>query len=233
MNAFVRPIPISRWQLGNSNFFPMPRQLSRVYLAEGRMSAPAVSASDTSALGSSIDAIISTLTTEIQAVQEESDLVSPAAIRADPTSASEISFIGQWPPQEIRSELLVDARSLGDLVNRVQTGALSAYVSSSQAQTLSGLKSQVDALVSLLENQDTAPIASGDQDAESQHLAMHVAQATQQIQDAEKAVVGAEAGPSGAVPVLEPLEKGISLGNIAIGVGIVAVAGLVLWQALG
>jgi hypothetical protein len=225
LNMRLGPVQIVKWQLGNAGFQPM--LASR--LAEGRMSAPNVSVAAQGVLQKGIDSIIGSLTREITAVGVEADLVSPAALRVDPNSPSEISYIGQLPPQEIRSALTVDARELWNLVDRVQVGALSHYLTAQQASGLSQLKSQAAGLVSFLQNQDTMPVAPQDQTAVDGHLAMHLKGPGAAVQDAEKAVVTAEAG---SVPVLEPSEKHVEL-NIAIGVGIIAVAGFVLWSLLG
>jgi hypothetical protein len=222
MNVMLHQVPIVKWQLGNGRFQPMLS--SR--LSEGRMSAPNVSPEAQGVLQKGINGIIDSLTTEVQAVMVEADLVSPAAIRVDQNSAKDISFIGALPPQEIRSALTVDARELGNLVDRVTSGALSHYLTSQQASALGQLKTQTDQLVSLLQNQDTMAIAPGDQASIDSHLAMHLKDPGAAIQEAEKAVVTAEAG---SVPVLEPSEKQIEL-QIAVGVGLAAVAGFVLWS---
>lgn len=220
----MRAVPIVRWQLGNSRFQPMPR----AHLAEGRMSAPAVSAAALSTLQKAIGNIVDILTREIQAVQEEYNLVSPAALRVDPESAKEISYIGQLPPQEIRSALEAAARELGNVAGRVLSGSLAPYLSTDQARALSALKMQADRLVAALENLDTIPVASGDQAAVQKYLDMHLASVTALLQASEKGVVEAEAG---SVPVLEPDEK-ISGMTIIAGVGVAAGIGILLWAVL-
>lgn len=218
------PVPIVRWQLGNSGFQPMPR----AHLAEGRMSAPAVSAAALSALQRATASIVDILARELQAVQEEYDLVSPSALRVEPESAKQISFIGQLPPQEIRSALEAAARELGNIVGRMRSGSLAPYLSADQAQALSAQKIQADRLVSALENQDTIPVAPGHQADVQRYLDMHLGSATALLVASEKGVVEAEAG---SVPVLEPAEK-VSTTAIIAGVGVATGIGILLWALL-
>lgn len=220
----LQAVPIVRWQLGNVGFNPIHHRL-----ADGILSAPAISPAATAVLQGGVDQIISSINTEIQALVVEADLVSPAAIRVDPSSPSDISYIGNFPPQEIRSAIQTAGQGLSDRVSRVTTGALSSYLTSDQASRLSTLKAQADQVVSAIQNQDTTPISPGDQAAVESYLAMHQKGPDSAIASAEKAVVTAEAG---SIPVLEPSEKDIAL-KIAIGVGLVGVTGFVLWQVLG
>lgn len=225
MNVMLRQVQISRWQLGSSRFNPLPQ----ARLSEGRMSAPSVSPAAMSVLQKAGDRIVETLAREIQAVQEEYNLASPAAIRVDPTSAREIRSIGALSPQEIRSALSAAARELGGISDRVLSGALSHYLTSDQLGTLQGLKAQAGQLVTALENQDMTPITGSGQGAVQDYLSGHLAEAQSLVQAAEKAVVVAEAG---AVPVLEPSEKGFSKLQIAAGAGIVVGLGVLLWSIL-
>lgn len=218
------PVPIVRWQLGNSGFRPMPR----ARLAEGRMSAPSVSPGALAALQRAAGKIVDILAREIQAVQEEYDLVSPAAVRVDPESARQISFIGQLPIQEIRSALEVAARELWNVASRALSGSLAPYLSADQAQALSTEKTQADRLVSALENQDTIPVAPGHQADVQKYLDMHLGSATALLSASEKGVVEAEAG---SVPVLEPDEK-MSSTTIVVGVGVATGIGILLWALL-
>jgi hypothetical protein len=198
-------------------------------LAEGTFSTPNVPSGALAVLQAGVDKIIDSLNTEIQALVVESDLVSPSAIRVDPNSASEISSIGNFPPQEIRTAISASAGQLGGLVDRVLTGALSPYLTAAQSSQLSGLKAQAAQVNSAMENQDLTPVSPGDQGAVQAYLDSHASGPSAAIADAEKGVVTAEAG---SVPVLEPSEKDIAV-KIAIGVGLVAVTGLVLWRVLG
>lgn len=198
-------------------------------LAEGTFSTPNVPAGSLSVLQGGIDRIIDSLNTEIQALVVESDLVSPSAIRVDPNSASEISNIGSFSPQEIRTAISASAGQLGGMVDRVLTGALGPYLTASQSSQLSSLKAQAAQVGSTMENQDLTPVSPGDQGAVQAYLDSHASGPSAAISDVEKGVVTAEAG---SVPVLEPSEKDIAV-KIAIGVGLAAVAGLVLWRVLG
>lgn len=220
----MKVVPIVRWQLGNSGFQPM----FHARLAEGRMSAPALSPAALSALQKAAGKIVEILGREIQAVQEEFDLASPAALRADPESAKEISFVGQFPPQEARSALLVSARELGNVARRTLSGSLAPYLSEDQVQALSVEKTQADQLVAVLQNQDTMPLLPGHQADVQKYLDMHLGSVTALLQASERGVVEAEAG---SVPVLEPAEK-FSTTTIVAGIGVATGLGILLWALL-
>lgn len=216
MDVRLGPVPIASYQLGRSF-------LSR--LSEGRMSAPALSADTLSALGVATRKIVDVLSREMQAVQEEYNLVSPAAVRVDPGAATEISYIGGFPPQEIRTAVEAAARELGNLADRVLSGAVGPYLPADQRQALIQLKTSSDQLVLALENQDSVPPPAEHQSQVQQYMDMHLGEASSRVQAAEQGIVGAEAG---SVPVLEPSEKVSGMAIIA-GVGAAAGIGVLLW----
>jgi hypothetical protein len=222
----LRTVPISHWQLGSAGVQP---KMQRRRLAEGATASPNIAPGSISVLQAGVDRIIATLNTEIQALIVELDLVSPVALRVDPASANEISYIGSISPGEIRSAISVSAQQLSDLASRALSGALAHYTTSGQVSQLQSLKSQADQVISAIQGLDTTSISPESMSKAQGYLSMHLKEPTAAISSAEKAVVSAEAG---SVPVLEPSEKNVSL-NIAIGVGLVTVAGLVLWTVLG
>jgi hypothetical protein len=221
MMPLLRPVPL-RWTLGQAQVGPV-----RVRLSEGTVSAPRLSAGSFS---SQIDAAIASLGTELEALIVELDLVSPTSLRVDPAAASDIQYIGNLPPLEIRSAISVAATELGNRATRMQGGALAAYLGDGQKAQLEALKSKAQNVVLAVQNLDTAPISPGDQDAVNAYLARHVSPVDRAIGDAEKNVVSQEAG---SVPVIEPSEKAATATKIAIGVGLVVVTGLVLWHLSG
>lgn len=196
------------------------------FLGEGRMSAPTVSSQALGALQKAIARILEILEVEIQAVQEEFELVSPATVRVEPDAARGISYVGKYSPQEIRSILAVVARELGNQVDRLSMGSLAPYSTTDQARQASTLRAQVQQLVDVIRNQDALPIGSGHQADVQAYLDMHLASAAALLQSAEKGVVEAEAG---SVPVLEPSERGPSTTTLVIGIGAVAGIGVLLW----
>jgi hypothetical protein len=216
MEMRLGPVPIVRWHLGDAR------------LAEGRMSAPALSPDTLSALGVATGKIVAVLTRELQAVQEEYNLVSPAAVRVDPGAAAEISYIGGFPPQEIRTAVEAAAREIGNLAARMLSGAIAPYLPADQNQALLGIKNTSDQLVQALENQDMTSPPAGHQDQIQKYMDMHLADASSRVQAAEQGIVGAEAG---SVPVLEPAEK-ISGMAIVAGVGVATGIGILLWAVL-
>jgi hypothetical protein len=203
--------------------------LGRSRLSEGTMSAPSLSPDTITALHVALGKIMDGFVTEVQALQEEFDLASPPAIRVDPQSATQISKIGSLPPQEIRVAIEAAARQLGDLAGRVLSGSLGVYLTPDQAQSIQASKTTADQLVLALENQDQAVPPAEHRDQIQGYLDMHAADLSARVKAAEQGVVQAEAG---SVPVLEPSEKNVGL-NIAIGVGILTVAGLVVWKLVG
>ncbi len=218
----LRPVPLVRWTLGHAQAGPI-----QVRLAEGTVSAPRLSAGSFS---SQIDAAIASLGTELEALIVELDLASPASLRVDPAAVMDIQYIGNLPPLEIRSAISVAARELWNRVTRMQSGALSAYLGDGQKAQLVSLKSKAESVISAIQNLDTAPISPSDQESVNAYVALHVSGPDKAIGDAEKSVVSQEAG---SVPVIEPSEKAATATKIAIGVGLVAVTGLVLWHLLG
>jgi hypothetical protein len=218
----MTPVPIMRFQLGNTGFRPM----LHTRLAEGRMSAPAVSSDALSALQKGIQGIVDALTVEVNAVAVEFDDVAPATVRVEPGRKGEISYVGVYSAQEIRSILLVAARELGNRLERLAGGSLAPYMSAGQAQAVADLQTLSGQIVAALQNQDTAPIDPGHQADVQKYLDMHLASVTQMLQNAEKGVVQAEAG---SVPVLEPYEKGPSTGTIVAGIGVAAGIGILIW----
>lgn len=222
----LRPIPIVRWQLGNAGFQPMKVQRR---LAEGFLAAPDLSSEAVDVLRDAVDKIIGLLARENEALIVEVDLVSPAALRVEPEAASQISYIGNLPPQEIRSAILVAAREIGNRAARAAGGALSSYLTADQFSRLSEEKMRAAQIVALIQNQDTVNVSPQSQAAFDGYLSVHLKDLDAAVVDAEKAVVTAEAG---SVPVLEPSERSLAV-NVAVGVGLVAVTGFVLWQIFG
>lgn len=217
----LRRMSVSKWQLGNSSFQPL-----QIHLGEGSVGQPDISLAS---MLSAVDGIVSAVANETEVLIVEADLVSPAALRVDPTSGGEISYIGSIPPQEIRSSISAAARQISGKIDRVLSGALGSYISSAQKSALSAQQARLGNIVSVLLSQDTASISSQNQGVVQDYLTAHLAGVDQAIATAEKDLVSAEAG---SVPVLEPDEKN-GPRNIAIGVGLVAVTGLVLWGVLG
>jgi hypothetical protein len=182
-------------------------------------------------IGQAIDLAVDALEREMEAVKVESDLVSPQALRVQPSDYTQISLVGTvLAPQEIRSLVIADARALDGLASRIQTGALSHYLSQDQSSRLSGIRASAAALVGYEEGQDIQAISSGHQTVANQHVDAHLQDPKTRVADAEKRVVGTEAAN---VQVREPSEKTLSNTEIAVGVGLAAGLGILLWSLLG
>lgn len=181
-------------------------------------------------VGQAIDVALDALAREMEAVKVESDLVSPQALRVQPDDYTQISLVGTLlAPQEIRSLVIADARALDGVASRIQTGALSHYLSPDQINRLAGIRGDAAKLIDYEEGQDIQPISSAHQSVANQHVDAHLADPKGATAEAEKLVVGSEAAN---VPVLEPSEKKLSGTEIAVGIGVTAGLGILLWSLL-
>lgn len=221
MNVVLRPVMVdprrSGGMLGGRSVF-MGRTPVRL-----RMGA-------SSDVGAMIDTALDALGREMEAVKVEADLVSPQALRVQASDYTQISLVGTvLAPQEIRSLVIADARAIDGLASRIQTGALSHYLSSDQVSRLAGIRNDAAKLIDYEEGQDIQPISGAHSTVANQHVDAHLADPKLAVTDAEKLVVGSEAGN---VPVREPDEKKLSGTEIAVGIGVTAGLGILLWSLL-
>jgi hypothetical protein len=220
MNLVMRPVMVDPWHsggmLGGRSFFM------------GQSPAPFLGAA--SGISPAIDLAIGVLEREMEAVKVEADLVSPQALRVQPDDYTQISLVGTvLSPQEIRSLVIADARAIDGVASRVQTGALSHYLSSEQTSRLSAIRRAALGLVDYEEGQDIQPVSAAHVTVANQHVDAHLADPKGAVAEAEKLVVGSEAAN---VPVREPAEKTLSGTEIAVGLGVAAGLGIILWSLL-
>lgn len=221
MNVVLRPVMVDPWHsgglLGGRSFF----------MGQSR---PAPRMGAVSGISHAIDLAIDALGREMEVVTVEADLVSPPALRVQPDDYTQISLVGTvLAPQEIRSLVIADARAIDGLASRIETGALSHYLSSDQTSRLSGIRRDASRLVDYEEGQDIQPVSAGHVTVANQHVDAHLADPHRAVADAEKLVVGSEAAN---VPVREPAEKTLSGTEIAVGIGVAAGLGIILWSLL-
>ncbi len=200
--------------------------LGPVRLAQGQVQEPS---SQPAGIQPAIDQAIQSLNTEIEALIVELDAVSPSAISVEPGRAKEISYVGSLPPGQIRLAIQTAANSISARIDRITSGALSYYLSQTEQSQLAALRSRSDS-VSAAASSGWSAIPPESQGMVDQYLSMHLGEIDQAIRSAEELIVS---GESGSVPVIEPFEKDSPSRNIAIGVGLVALTGLVLWGLLG
>jgi hypothetical protein len=221
MNVMLRPVMVDPWRSGG--------MLGGRSLFMGRP--PAIQflgASDS--ISQATDLAIEALSRELDAVGVEADLVSPQALRVSPDEYTQISLVGTvLAPQEIRSVIIADARALDGVATRIQTGALSHYLSQEQVSRLAAIRAGAAQLLEYEQGQDIQPISAGHMSAANQHVDAHLMEPKAQVVAAEKMVVGAEAG---SVPVREPAEKTLSKTEIVVGFGVAAGLGVLLWSLL-
>lgn len=206
--------------LGSRNFFlgaARPAPLRRALLGD--------TAADVSGF---VNDAIEEIDYQLIAAGAEADMVSPSSLRVDPASATKVGGIGySFPPQEIRSVIMADATALGGMADRIRTGVLAHYITPDQAAQLSALAAKAQKLFDYLQGMDLAPVQSGHETQAQAHVDQHLTEARRLMENAEKTVVAAEGG---AVPVLEPSEKGLGPLKIAAGIGITAGVGFLLWN---
>lgn len=227
----LRPVMVDPWRsggtLGRRSFFAAP---APVAARPALRPVLGLSASVQARVSQAIDRAIDAMKIELEAVSVEADLVSPPTLRVQPQDYTQIGIVGTvLAPQEIRSVVLADARSIDGLAARVQTGALSHYLTSDQAAALADIRSRAQKLVDYEQGQDIQAVLSEHVGIANQHVDGHLAAPRSAITDAEKAVV---AGEAGTVPVLEPAEKTLSKTEIVAGIGVVAGVGILLWALL-
>jgi hypothetical protein len=230
MMMVLRPVMVDPWRsggtLGRRSFFAAAGPLAARPL--GPMLG--LSASVQARVSQAVDRAIDALGVEIEAVGVEADLVSPPTLRVQPEDYTQISIVGTvLGPQEIRSVVLADARSIDGLAARIQTGALSHYLTPEQATALADIRSRAQRLVEYEQGQDIQAVLSEHVGIANQHVDRHLAAPRAAVADAEKTVVTGEAG---TVPVLEPAEKTLSKTELVAGVGVVAGIGILLWTLL-
>lgn len=222
MNVLLRPVMVDPWRsggmLGTRNVFMG---------YEGR-SAALLGA--TGSISTAIDQAIDALGRELDAVGVEADLVSPQALRVQPEDYTQISLVGTvLSPQEIRSVVIAAARALDGVASRIQTGALSHYLSSQESSRLAEIRASAAKLITYEEGQDIQSVAQGNLTVANQHVDAHLRDPQGLAAVAEKLVVGAEAG---SVPIQEPSEKTLTQAEIIVGFGVAAGLGILLWTLL-
>lgn len=210
---------IPRPRLGSLSTTTLERRRPRFLLGEGRLSQPNLSPEAQSRISSAVDSLLDGLDSQISSVYQEEQLIELDTLTQNPESYAELPYIGGWTPEEVATQLTLDATTLKGIADRVASGTVAPYLSSAQLTKAQNLSSQAARLINILSQAPSSPVPSG---SDSQaHLETHVGSLDQALSSIERGIVTAEAG---SVPVIEPYEKSASVdAALLIGGGILAV----------
>lgn len=208
----------------------MPFAPGRPHLGAGVLAQPSPTPAARETINAALDEAIGALESQMQEVVAEAQLISPEMMQADASSYRGIQKADDlWMP-EIRTLVDKDARELATIAASIRKStALGPYLSRAQGDALTEVEN-VSVRVSQMvrASGDLAPIDEGAHRKTAEvHLAMHVDDVLGLIKKAERAVVSAEAGVGGAVPILEEYEKN-STTNLVVVLGVVVLAILVV-----
>jgi hypothetical protein len=203
-------------------FLPPPPK--RLVLGQGQPTPPALSEDQKKALQAQAANAIEALQLELEATKAEADLVSGPALRNKPEAYKEIPLIGPYfTPQEVRTQITLDAGAIEDSANRMLHGAASSYLSVTQTAALGTLVGDAQSLVTYIQQFDLAPITGAKTKLSQDHVGSHVNAANQVVAEVEKGVVTGEAS---SVPVVEPSGK-LGLGGILALAALIAVGAII------
>jgi hypothetical protein len=199
--------------------------------ALGQLPPPEVSQAKRDAIAKAVDQALDLLELEIETVGAEMEAVSPSSLRTDPEAWKSIAAAqAGLSPYEIRTVLAAAETALAGLAWRIQSKALSHYLSESQAARAAKARSSALAAASGEQALDVQPVQAGHERGAEDEINLHLSRTAPAIENAERLVVEGEAP---AVPVREPAEKGAVTTALAVGVGAILVGAFLLWQLLG
>lgn len=175
---------------------------------------------------SAIQAAIEVLKTEAEVVVIELETVSPQTLRVEPSAPELIPVVGSlFSPRQLRTQTVLDARQLGVIVSRLETGGLAGYLTEAQKVELELIRNRLEAVTATAQTYDLEPISEGFVSEAEAHATTHTRAARELVNRAERALVAAEAA---GVPVREPSEKGGAVAALLV-VGLAAAA---IWALL-
>jgi hypothetical protein len=200
---------------------PPPKRV----LAQGRPTPARLSQAQIDALQTRIADFTEAVKFELEVVKEESDMVSGPTLRVEPDLYRTISIVGPvFTPQQIRTQITIDAHVLESAANRALTGAAAPYLTDEQRATLQTVVSDAKALTAYIQNFDLEQVTGDLTQLADDHAESHVKSAKSVLQSVERDIVSGEA-PS--IPVREPAETGFPFGAI-LAVSAIVVVGLIL-----
>lgn len=198
-------------------------------MGEGTISTPKPSATAMSKLRSDVNAAILALDNSLEDVRIYAGLLAPNVLRADPNAYLAIPDIAEsFSPAELRTIIADDAKVLGNIAQRIWTGAAGSYITGDQAQQLERLVAKANGIQAAVKAAGPLPGVSN-LDLANDHQDVIAGKAGDLMTQIETDVVSAEAG---SVPVLEPYEKTSEVIKVVVGTGIAAAVVFGLWSLL-
>ena len=177
-----------------------------------------------------IDVAVESLQDELESLKAEMDLVTDQALRDLPSGYTEIPLIGlEFTPKEIRTQIIVTARQIETIATRMRDGSAKAYLTSSQKGALDTVVQDARDLVAFADQFDREEVAAAHARLAEEFLDMHVGGIKALLGDIEKDIVEAEGS---LVPVREPMEKEGETIGVLVGISIVVLAGLWLFDVI-
>jgi hypothetical protein len=182
------------------------------------------------AIRGQVDAAVETLLVELEVVKAELDFVLVQTLRDNPTAYTRIPIIGlDFTPQEIRTQIAVDARQIETLAARLRNGTTASYLTPRQIETLSAVAQDAKDLIAYVQTLDVEPIAAAHARLSEEHLASHVNGVRDTLRLIEESIVSAEGA---GVPVQEPVEKNRAALGTFLGIGAIVVLGLIVFDVI-
>jgi hypothetical protein len=226
-HAFAGPIaaypPPAPRQATTEISAPPPR---RMILSQ----ASGVNETKLAAIRGQVDAAVETLLVELEVVKAELDFVLVQTLRDNPTAYTRIPIIGlDFTPQEIRTQIAVDARQIETLAARLRNGTTASYLTPKQIETLNAVAQDAKDLVAYVQTLDVEPIAAAHARLSEEHLESHVKGVRDTLRLIEESIVSAEGA---GVPVQEPVEKKRAALGTFIGIGAIVVLGLIAFDII-
>ena len=204
----------------------------RVRMGSGAMSEAPVSASALAEIRKNVSSAIAAMATQLELVSMEAGLLSPAVLDEDPSAAQAISLSEGLSVPELRTLVYSDALAISDLASGIKAGATGSYLTSDQKADLDTILSRSASVGALVKRTGLmSQLPQGLQRISQDHNAMHTEEVLNFIKEAEKAVVTAEAGAGGNVPVLEPYERDEMTRKVVVaGVVVAAIAAVIYFS---
>lgn len=219
--ALPRPEP--RW------IPPPPRRGLSLELGQGKPTAPKLTEAQIESVRSKARTAAEALQYELEAVKLEADWVSGPTLRVEPEKYKSVAVVGPYfTPQEMRTQVTLDARAIDQAATRMLTGASSPYLEPETMDVLRTIVKDAKDLVAHIEQFDLQPIGGNHTRLSEDHLQSHVKSVKQLIDSVEREVVSAEAA---SVPVTEPGDSGSALGTL-VAVGALAAVALIVFDIL-
>jgi hypothetical protein len=189
-----------------------------------------VSAAALTEIRKHVSAAIAALASQLELVAMEAGLLSPSVLDEDPSATSAISLSEGLTVPELRTLVYSDALALSDIASGIKGGATGSYLTDDQKRDLAAIVSRSASVGAAVKSTGfMSQIPDGRRWVVEDHNAMHAEEVLQSVREAEKAVVTAEAGVGGFVPVVEPYERTEALNKVLVVGAVAAVVAAVIF----